>query len=308
MDETNGKLGGPPSFNSDDYTDWKKRFKAFLMRFDGAHHCLEGDMPTGGAALTLWTARNDKAYSYLVQATEKHPIAKTVVFNTESVVARNIFILLDHRFNIMDQSMIQAELSAFNSMKCEISESGEIFINRLNIAKSKLHHYGQQLDDDIHLLARLKDGLSSNARYAVLSGALNVAVGLTFSNACNQVISFDRRNPVVPVSDTKPAEISHVDAVARPSVISETANFVSQKKSKRQFGTRGTYDEKKKQRRDAENDNDDNDHNECVFCRKMNHSSEQCFKKEMHLKRMQGIIDKYGKSSRQHVPSNEFEY
>ena len=68
------------------------------------------------------------------------------------------------------------ELANFNSLKMAPNESGSDFINRILEAKVKLTQYGYlDLQDDIHLLERLKTGLKSNVKYAQLAMTLRLS-------------------------------------------------------------------------------------------------------------------------------------
>ena len=84
--------------------------------------------------------------------------------------AKELYDALLKKFRVHHTALLQMDLANFNSLKMAPNDTGSDFINWILEAKVKLTPYEYlDLQDDIHLLERLKTGLKSNAKFAQLA-------------------------------------------------------------------------------------------------------------------------------------------
>ena len=69
--------------------------------------------------------------------------------------------------------------------------SAESFVNRIQVTATKLENLGRPVNEDIEMLARLKEGLIVDARYKDLAQAIKVASDMNWKKAVNHVIAED---------------------------------------------------------------------------------------------------------------------
>ena len=183
------RVRAAPTFSSNEVEKWDLLLRAYLKR-DEAEWVLDQHPPTPDMeeAESLlgpdgeqtkewkqfwkdqkqhqdkWTRKNGIAYSAIVEGCEGHNGAMLVVMQRKaSDNAKELYDALMKKFRVHHTALLQMELANFNSLKMAPNESGSDFINRILEAKVKLTQYGYlDLQDDIHLLERLKTGLKSN--------------------------------------------------------------------------------------------------------------------------------------------------
>jgi hypothetical protein len=122
--------------------------------------------------------------------------------------------LLEDRFNLKDIKVIQNELKNFNGLQILSNETAESFVNRIQVAATKLNNLGKAVNEDIEMLARLKEGLIIDARYKDLAQAIKVASDMTWRKAVNHVITEDLNLAVKIIEDPsiKPDKVNMVKA------------------------------------------------------------------------------------------------
>ena len=107
--------------------------------------------------------------------------------------AKGLYDALMKKFRIKHTALLQMELARFNGMKMAPNETGSDYVNRILEAKVKLVQYGyKDLQDDIHLLERLKTGLKSSVKYVQLATTLQCMPSVTWNLAVEQITVHDR--------------------------------------------------------------------------------------------------------------------
>ena len=150
-----------------------------------------------------WRKQNSLAVSHMLSACsgEKNKIALRILtdYITEQDAcegipkARKMLEFLQHRFNQRDIQVIQSEVTTFNSMCMLNGETGESFVNRLLESKARLTALGRVVDDDIDLLGRLKDGITTNSSYIPLAEAMDCQRDMTWSYAIELLFARDKK-------------------------------------------------------------------------------------------------------------------
>ena len=107
--------------------------------------------------------------------------------------AKGLYDALMKKFRFKHTALLQMELARFNGMKMAPNETGSDYVNRILEAKVKLVQYGyKDLQDDIHLLERLKTGLKSSVKYVQLATTLQCMPSVTWDLAVEQITVHDR--------------------------------------------------------------------------------------------------------------------
>ena len=247
--KTNERTGGPPIFDGTDFVTWKNFFVAFLRGCGSAHKCLdrqrpdisegtyfeeysnlceqdeEGTVIPGEEANAYfkkvansarkWDKRNDKAIANIYSAVNNstNAIAKQVLMDASTDTSAMVLLkLLEDRFNLKDIKVIQNELKNFNGLHILPNETAESFVNRIQVTATKLKNLGRPVNEDIEMLARLKEGLIIDARYKDLAQAIKVASDMNWKKAVNHVIAEDLNLAVKYIEDPsiKPDKVNMV--------------------------------------------------------------------------------------------------
>ena len=316
----NGKfLSGPPSIDEKNIILWLFRMRNYLRGTEQAHLAIDQEKPVLNQealnallnpngnetprskefqkahddAVKLWTERNDIAWGKISVAIGNSPTALQIAISCPNTdTAKDLLDRLRNRFHVVDNNIIQAAISDFNSMKILNGEQGQSFVNRLVEKKMILASYGREIEDDIDLLGRLLDGLMDSERYKLHALSLKAAIGMTWTRAAQEIISFDTRNPMLVSNDAV--------AVAGTSLVTssngpkyETAQLGHENKNRHR--SNGKYS----QRRDdnyhqgRKRQREDSDSERCEFCFRTNHNSSKCFYKDKEIQRMESILSKF---------------
>ena len=208
-----------PHFSSTEVEKWNLLLRAYLKRDDAEWVLMEDEPVTDVAKANRllgpngeqtkrwkafwnkektrhdhWSKKNGIAYSAIVEGCEGHNGAMLVVMERAGDdSAKGLYEALLKKFRIQHTALLQMELARFNSMKMAPNETGSDYVNRILEAKVKLVQYGyRDLQDNIHLLERLKTGLKSNMKYAQLATTLQCMPAVTWDMAVEQLTVHER--------------------------------------------------------------------------------------------------------------------
>ena len=217
--EENKRVRAAPQFSSIEVEKWNLLLRAYLKRDDAEWVLVEEEpVPNVEKANELlgpngehtdrwkkfvtkekqlhdhWKKKNGVAYSAIVEGCEGHNGAMLVVMERAgNDCAKGLYDALMKKFRFKHTALLQMELARFNGMKMAPNETGSDYVNRILEAKVKLVQYGyKDLQDDIHLLERLKTGLKSSVKYVQLATTLQCMPSVTWNLAVEQITVHDR--------------------------------------------------------------------------------------------------------------------
>jgi hypothetical protein len=158
------ETNGPPEFSETDFHGWLLFMKAHLGRFRGDDDALEQDYPTtlvdeDGEVLdqltrpqereleTLqkeWKIKNRICYGAIMDACFKNPDARRVAKRCKLNVAKTLVKMLKTRFQIIQDNVIQSEITLFNTMTIKPDETTGSFMNRVLNKPRNLRTWGKR--------------------------------------------------------------------------------------------------------------------------------------------------------------------
>jgi hypothetical protein len=147
------------------------------------------------ARVKRWKVKDRKVYGYLVKACEANESAMEIILDEENdeIKAKDLLEALQRRFNQGDiVGVVQAKLSAFNSMNIDSKETAESFINRLLAARRELVELGcPYIDKDVFCLGRLKDSLVKDQRFSQVAMTLKANPGILWEEAVRVITALE---------------------------------------------------------------------------------------------------------------------
>jgi hypothetical protein len=218
-----------PVFNRRDIARWRILLRALLKRYHQADRVLDRAKPEfdGDAYRAIlgqrgettaaskefekkfrstyrkWSNRNEIALSFITESCKDDPIAFTVIQEFPEATAKELYDKLNERFsNARLVNLRQVELTAFNSMTVGDGETAEEFANRILQAKLRLKEFGEVIEDDVHCLMRLKEGLRGSSKYGQLATSLYTSVDQTWSSAYQIVQVWDAQEIAKPITSS----------------------------------------------------------------------------------------------------------
>lgn len=163
-----------------------------------------------------WRIRDTTAKAALVKACGRDPSAFVIIKKFPAASARKLYVLLHGKFNQRDMTnVIQAKLSAFNSLTISKDETVSTFIDSIVNAQTDLYDLGQDyINDDIHCLSRLKEGIRHDDRYATLSLTMSAALDLSWDRAVQMARALDATGEALKTS-SKPDTVRKLEQSVR---------------------------------------------------------------------------------------------
>ena len=214
--EDNKSYGSPPEFTPANFAKWEKLFMGHMMKYVGVVKALETDEPQAdkdiikktfqkgketdstrqyvikiAKKIRRWREKNEKGYSYLLEACRNHPIALQVILAHGDRIGRSVLAKLRERFQVASTRIQQVEIARFNGLTMLQGEKAESFVNRILESKSLLESYGMVIDENVQCMGRLVDGLLKSEHYQAIGNAINVAHGMDWITAVSMIIAED---------------------------------------------------------------------------------------------------------------------
>ena len=222
----------PPMLDPNTFGYWKLRFRAHLAAkgvlyvVDEQKVCPEVDQTrvnslrrqnrqaeaetytsTMAKAKTDWIRDHAIAFNETVTSAGNNFDATTLIMQNKEETVSQLLTKFDERFGIEGQvGTIQSKVAGFNLMLIDTAtkEKGSRFSDRLARAGLEINQSGsgELINMDIHGVSRLKEGLLHDPRYEVLCHVLRGQPNITWAQAVNQILDFERSNEVFLSSHT----------------------------------------------------------------------------------------------------------
>ena len=288
-----------PAFSRRDIARWRILLRALLKRHHQADRVLDREKPEfdGEAHRALlglrgeateaskdfekkfrlayrkWSSRNEIALSYITESCKDNPMAFTIIQENPEATAKELYDKMNERFsNARLVNLRQIELTSFNSMTVGDGETAEEFANRILQAKLRLKDFGEVIEDDVHCLMRLKEGLRLSTKYGQLATSLYASVDQTWKTAYQIVQVWDAQEIARPITSAKDplgemkTERANRAQVFRKRVDRESPRCnICHKKGHKWFQCR--------QRKKS------SDQSTCYRCGKKGHNAAECYAK-----------------------------
>ena len=221
-----------PVLDTENYSYWKILFRAHLDAL-GILYTIDEEVPcpevsqthvsnlrrrnreaeaeeytsTQTKAKAKWVRDHAVSFNETITACGTNYDANTIILQNKDKKAKSIVTKLDERFGIEGQiGTIQSKVAAFNNMLVDTPrrELASRYLGRLTRAGNEINGSGSGtlIDFDIHGVSRIKEGLLHDPRYQTLCHVLRGQPKLTWDQASNQILDFERSNEVFLTSDS----------------------------------------------------------------------------------------------------------